>query len=154
MGIRVIQENKRAYHDYDILEKVEAGIILNGQEVKSVKAGRMSIKGSFVILKNNEFYLVGANIPPWQPKNITGEYNPERDRKLLLKKNEIKYLIGKFREKGLTFIPLKVYSKNGLIKLEFAIAKYKKKYSKKEKLKERSIKKEIERKLKSSSIWG
>jgi len=146
--MRVLAENKKAYFNYQILEKFEAGISLIGQEVKSIKSGRMNLAGSYVVLKGEEVYLIGANIPPYQPKNAPPDYNPERSRKLLLKKSEIKYLIGKVRQKGLTLVPLKVYTKRGKIKLEFGVAKGKKKFDKRELIKKREFEREKERFLK------
>jgi len=146
--VKTIIENKKAYFKYLILEKFEAGISLIGQEVKSIKSGRMNLAGSYVVLKGEEVYLIGANIPPYQPKNAPPDYNPERSRKLLLKKSEIKYLIGKVRQKGLTLVPLKVYTKRGKIKLEFGVAKGKKKFDKRELIKKREFEREKERFLK------
>ncbi len=146
--MKVLSENKKAYFNYEILEKIEAGIVLIGQEVKSIKTGRINLAGSYVTLNNGEIFLVGANIPPYQPKNAPSDYLAERPRKLLLKKSEIKYLIGKTKEKGLTLVPLKVYTKKAKIKLEFGIAKGKKKADKRETIKKRTLKKEIERELK------
>lgn len=146
--MRVLSENKKAYFNYEILEKIEAGIALIGQEVKSIKTGRINLAGSYVTLSNNELFLVGAHIPPYQPKNAPADYLPERQRKLLLKRAEIKYLIGKTKEKGLTLVPLKVYTKKAKIKLEFGIAKGKKKADKRETIKKRTLTKEIERELK------
>jgi len=144
-----LSENKKAYFDYEILEKFEAGISLIGQEVKSIKTGHVSIKGSYVVIdRNSEVFLIGANIPPYQPKNSPKDYTPERPRKLLLKKSEIKYLLGKSQEKGLTLIPLKVYTNKGKIKIEFGIGKGKKKFDKRENIKKREANKEIERTLK------
>ena len=147
--MKILAENKKAYFDYQILEKFEAGMVLIGQEVKSIKSGRISIKGSYVVLRQPAFgglpqiYLVGANIPPYQPKNAPKDYNPERSRKLLLNKSEIKRLIGKTKEKGLTLVPLKVYTKNAKIKLAFGIAKGKKKADKRELIKKEEAKREI-----------
>jgi len=141
-------KNKRAYFDYEILEKYEAGIELFGFEVKSIKTGHISFKGSFVVIKNNEVYLLNAFIPPYQPKNTPKDYEPSRTRKLLLRKNEIKTLIGKSKQKGLTLVPVGVYTKRGLIKLEIGIGKGKKKFDKREKIKKREAKREMERTLK------
>jgi len=135
--------NKKAYFNYEILETFQAGIVLTGQEVKSIKNGRISLAGSYIILKEEEFFLIGANVPPYQPKNAPRDYDPKRFRKLLLKKSEIKYLIGKSRQMGLTLIPLKVYTKQQKIKLEFGLAKGKKKVDKREKIKKREIEREI-----------
>ena len=140
--------NKKVYYNYQVLDKFEAGISLIGQEVKSIKSGRISLKGSYVVFKDEELYLIGANIPPYQPKNAPPDYNPERSRKLLLKKSEIKYLIGKSKQKGLTLMPLRVYTKRGKIKLEFGTVKGKKKFDKRELIKKREIEKEIRRMLK------
>jgi len=152
--MRTLAENKKAYFAYEILEKFEAGISLIGQEVKSIKSGRINLKGSYVVLKEStkgktpEVLLVGATIPPYQPKNSPPDYDPQRSRKLLLKKEEIKYLIGKSKQKGLTIIPLRVYTKKGKIKLEFGIAKGKRKIDKREVIKKRDLAREIRRTLK------
>ncbi|MCD6233272.1 SsrA-binding protein SmpB [bacterium] len=144
----LIAENKKAQFSYHLLEKFKAGIVLEGQEVKSVKMKRISIRGAFVILKNEEVFLIGAVIPPYQPENLQKEYNPQRTRKLLLKKSEIRHLIGKSKQKGLTMIPLKVYTERGIVKIEFALARGKKKFDKREKIKKRDIEREIKRTLK------
>ena len=145
--MRIFTENKKAYFNYNILEKFEAGLVLLGQEVKSIRLGRMKLEGSYVILRNEEPYLIGAKIPPYQPKNAPSDYNPEKSRKLLLSKSEIKYLIGKTSKTGLTLIPLKVYSNGAKIKLEFGIAKGKKKYDKREDIKKRESEREISREM-------
>ena len=146
--MRIFAENKKAYFDYQILEKFEAGIVLAGYEVKSIKSGRINLAGSYVIIKNEEAYLINASIPPYQPKNVPPEYDPSRQRKLLLKKKEIKYLIGKTRQKGLTLVPLKMYTKKREVKLEFGVAKGKKKADKRELIKKREVKREIRKALK------
>jgi len=146
--MKVLAENKKAYFNYDILEKFEAGLVLQGQEVKSIKSGRITLAGSYVVLKDEEAYLLNANIPPYQPKNVPKDYDPSRLRKLLLKKSEIKYLIGKSQQKGLTLIPLRVYTKKGKIKLEFGIGKGRKKTDKRELIKKREFEREKRRYLK------
>ena len=143
--MKIFADNKKAYFNYEILEKFEAGIVLIGTEVKSIKAGRINLAGSYVVLKGEEPYLVGAKIPPYQPKNAPADYNPERSRKLLLNKKEIKYLIGKSQERGLALIPLKIYTNNAKIKCEFGIGKGKKKYDKRETIKKRETEREIRR---------
>jgi len=145
----VLSENKKAYFNYEILEKIEAGIALIGQEVKSIKTGRINLAGSYVGLANNELFLIGANVPPYQPKNAPPDYLPERPRKLLLKKQEINYLIGKIKEKGLTLVPLRIYTKKAKIKIEFGIARGKKKADKRDSIKKKALNKEIERELKT-----
>jgi len=146
--VGTISENKKAYFNYQILEKFEAGISLIGQEVKSLKTRGVNLAGSYVILKDEEAFWIGAHIHPYQPKNVPSYYNPERLRKLLLKKSEIKYLIGKSKQRGLTLVPLRLYTKDGKIKLEFGIGKGKKKFDKRELIKKREIEREIERVLK------
>jgi SsrA-binding protein len=149
--MKVLSENKKVYFNYQILETFEAGIVLIGQEVKSIKSGRINLSGAFVVIKDNEAFLVGCHIPPYQPKNAPPDYNPERSRKLLLKKSEIKYLIGKSKQKGLTLVPTKVYTKKGKIKVEFGVVKIRKKVDKRELIKKRETEKEIKRVLKE---WG
>lgn len=146
--MKIFTENKKAYFNYKILEKFQAGISLLGQEVKSIKLGRINLVGSYVVLRDNEVFLIGCHIPPYQPKNAPADYTPERSRKLLLKKSEIKYLIGKAQQKSLTLIPLKVYTQDSKIKLEFGIAKGLKKTDKREKIKKREFEREIKRILK------
>jgi len=146
--MKVLAENKKAYFNYQILEKFEAGISLIGHEVKSLKTRGVNLAGSYVVIKNNEAFWIGARISPYQPKNVPSDYNPERSRKLLLKKSEIKYLIGRAKEKGLTLIPLRVYTKKGNIKLEFGIAKGLKKPDKRELIRKRETEREVERELK------
>jgi len=148
--VKVLAENKKAYFNYEILEKFEAGISLIGQEVKSIKLGHINLAGSYVVIdKNSEVFWIGAKVPPYQPNNAPADYSPERSRKLLLKKKEINYLIGKSRQRGLTLIPLKVYTKNAKIKLEFGIGKGKKEIDKREIIKKRETDKDIERELKA-----
>ena len=140
--------NKRAKYDYEILETFEAGLVLKGYEVKSIKTGRISLKGAYVVIKNNEAFLINADIPPYQPKNMPEDYDSSRTRKLLLHKKEIRALIGRGREKGLTLMAIKMYTKKGKIKLAFGIGKGKKKTDKRELIKKREIKREIEKKMK------
>jgi SsrA-binding protein len=147
--MKIYSENKKAIFDYEVLEKYEAGLVLFGQEVKSIKTGHINLSGSYVAIKNVEPFLVGVKVPPYQPNNAGADYNEERQRKLLLNKKEINYLIGKTKTKGFSLIPLKIYDNNGRIKLEFGLAKGKKKYNKKEKIKERDVEREVNRELHS-----
>ena len=140
--MKIFTENRKATFDHEILEKFEAGLVLLGQEVKSIKLGRASLAGSYVISRGEELYLVGCHIPPYQPKNAP-EYLPEREKKLLLTKKEILYLRSKVSQKGLTFVPLKIYTKNGRIKLEFALARLIKKIDQRQVIKKREAKKEM-----------
>ncbi|MEK7086772.1 MAG: SsrA-binding protein, partial [Patescibacteria group bacterium] len=112
-----LSENKKAGFDYEILEKFQAGIELTGHETKSAKTGRLNLTGSHAIVRDNEIFLVGANIQSFQPGNAPESYDPQRTRKLLLKREEIKYLLGKTKA-GLTLVPLRAYTNRGLIKLE------------------------------------
>jgi len=146
--MRVITENKKALFDYKILEKYRAGIVLTGQEVKSIKLGRINITGAYVVLRGEEAFLIGATVPPYQPRNLREEYNPSHSRKLLLRKAEIKHLIGSAHQKGLTLVSLKVYTDAGKIKLEFGVGKHRKKVDKREKIKKRETQREIQRALK------
>jgi len=146
--MNVLALNKKARHDYEIIEKYKAGISLTGQEVKSIRLGRMNLSGSFVVVKGEEVFLIGSRIPPYQPKNVPPDYDPQRSRKLLLKKSEIKQIIGKSKQKGLTMVPLMVYTDRGNIKVEFALCKGKKKADKREQIKKREVKREIQRALK------
>lgn len=146
MGI--LAENRKARFEFEILEAFEAGLELFGFEVKAVKSHKMSLEGSYVFPRRGEFYLVGASVAPYQPKNTPKEYDPARDRKLLLHKKEINYLIGKAAMKGLTILPLKVYTKGARIKIEIAIARRMKKHDQRSRIKEREDKRKIERTLK------
>jgi len=145
--MKVFSENKKALFNYEVLEKFEAGMVLFGQEVKSIKTGHINLAGSYVTLTSGEPFLVGVKVPPYQPNNAGSDYNEERQRKLLLNKKEIDYLIGKTKVKGFSLIPLKIYEKSGRIKLEFGLAKGKRKYDKKEKIKKRDVDREINREL-------
>ena len=139
--------NPRAKYDYRILETLEAGMVLTGQEVKAIKTGHISLKGSYVTIKDEEAWLINAQIPPYQPKNTPADYQPDRTRKLLLKKREIRGLIGQSKRKGLTLVPLRVYTKKGKIKLAFALGLGKRKTDKREKIIKREVKRRIDRAL-------
>mgnify|MGYP001602086390 CR=1 FL=1 len=145
----IIATNKRVYFDYEILETYEAGIELLGFEVKSIKTGRINLAGTYVVIRDNQAWLLNADIPPYQPKNTPLDYDPKRTRRLLLQKSEIKNLIGRTQERGLTLIPLKVYTKGRQqrIKLEIGLAKSRKKRDKRELIKKRDIEREIGRNL-------
>jgi SsrA-binding protein len=140
--------NKRATYDYEILDKLEAGLVLKGYEVKSIKTGHISLKGAYVTITGNEAFLINANIPAYQPLNMPKDYQPDQSRKILLRKSQLKSLIGKISQKGLTLVPIKVYSKGGLIKVEIGIGKGKRKIDKREEIKRRDAKRKIERAMK------
>jgi len=135
--------NKRASFDYEILETFEAGLQLKGYEVKAIKTGHISLKGSFVTAKSTELYLTNALIPLYQHTANIPAYEPTNSRKLLLHRKEISFLIGKIHTEGLTLIPLSVYNKKGKIKLKFALARGKKKYDKRQAIKQREAKRRI-----------
>ena len=140
--------NKKARHSYEILETIEAGIMLGGPEVKSLRNGGGNIKDSYAVIKNFEAYIHNFHISPYTQANIFN-YEPRRPRKLLLHKREILRLSGKVKEKGLTLIPLSIYLKGNLIKVEVGLAKGKQVHNKKEAIKERDVKREIAREVKS-----
>ena len=145
----VLAVNKRANFDYEIQDTYEAGIVLFGHEVKSVKTGHISLKGSFVTLKSTsggklpEAYLTNAHIPLYKHAGKVTNYDPDRPRKLLLKKKEIERLVGKKQEQGLTLVPLKIYTKRSFIKLGFGIGKGKRKIDKRETIKKREMDRSI-----------
>ena len=126
-----IADNRRARHDYEILERIEAGIALKGTEVKSVRAGKVQLKDSYVEVKDGDAYLVGAHISPYSHGNITN-HKPDRSRRLLLKRREIDRIFGKTTMQGLTCVPLSVYLAGNLVKIEIAIARGKKLYDKRQ----------------------
>ena len=142
-------ENRKAYFNYEILEKYEAGIELLGTEVKSVRGGRISLEGSFVLVRGGEVFLINSNIPAYQPANAPKDYDPLRNRKLLLTKKEIKILADSEKNKSLTISPLSVYNKNRKIKISIALAKGKKKFDKRESIKKRDTEREVRRTLKT-----
>lgn len=141
-------DNRRARFDFEFLDTFEAGLVLFGHEVKSIRAGKAKLDGSYVVVRGGEAYLVGASIAPFQPVNTPKEYDPERPRKLLLNKKELARLSRETETARLTAVPIKLYNKSGKIKLEIALARGKKKADKRENIKERDTKRDIERTLK------
>lgn len=141
-------ENKKVFFNYEILEKIEAGIELFGFEAKSVKAGKANISGAFVKIYNNEAWLVSCSISPFQEKNTPKDYGFDRARKLLLHKEEINTLMGKVKEKGLTLVPIKMYARRGKIKVELGLGKSKTRIDKREKIKKRDVEREVDRMIK------
>ena len=142
--------NKRAKFDYEILETLEAGLILTGQEVKSIRAGQASLQGAYVFLsQKQELTLLNANVPAYKMAGPLPNYDPLRTRKLLLNKKEINHLAGRLEQTGLTLIPLSLYTRGKKIKLELALAKGKKLYDKRRSIKEREEKRNVQRALKT-----
>ena len=142
-----ITVNRKARHEYSIIQTYEAGIVLQGTEVKSLRQGKANLVDSYANLKNGEVWLIGAHISVYTQGNINN-HEPTRARKLLLNKNEIRKLIGKTKEKGLTLIPLRLYFKNGKVKVELALAKGKKVYDKREAIAKKDMQREQERRIK------
>jgi len=150
-GARLVCQNKKAYHDYEILETFEAGMVLLGTEVKSLREGRANLKDSYAKVKKGEVYLYGFHISPYTHASYDN-HEPERIRKLLLHRYEIKRLLGKTQERGFSLIPLKVYFKEGKAKVELALARGKKLYDKRETLKRKEEAREMERLRKRHKI--
>lgn len=140
-----LSENRRARFDYEALETFEAGLVLAGYEVKAAKAGRAQIAGAHVMRRGTELFLENAAIAPYQPKNVPEGYNEKRARKLILSRKEIDFLIGKLREKGLTIIPLELYTKSALVKVKIALARPKKKGDKREAIIKKTVERDIRR---------
>lgn len=143
-AIRLVCQNKKAYHDYEILETIEAGMVLLGTEVKSLREGRANLKDSYARISRGEVYLHGLHISPYTHASYDN-HDPERVRKLLLHADEIRRLVGKTQEKGFSLIPLKIYFSKGRAKVELALARGKKLYDKRESIKKKEEQREIER---------
>lgn len=146
---KTIAHNRRAGFDYSLQDHYEAGIVLTGPEVKSVKTGHASLKGAFVTVHNNELYLTNALIPRYHHAGDKAPHEDTRSRKLLLKRRDIASLIGKARTEGLTLVPIRLYSKRRLVKLEFAVGKGKKEYDRRADIGKRDAKRRIERAMKN-----
>ena len=142
--------NKYALHDYAVLEKIQAGIVLFGAEVKSVRDGAINLKASYVTIHDGEVFLTGAHIGAYKPAGPQKDYDPYRSRKLLLSRKEIARIIGKLKEKGLTAVPLSVYTSKSRIKVEVGIARGKRQFEKRELIKKRDVQKEIRSVMKRS----
>lgn len=150
-GIKLIANNKKAYHDYFILEKYEAGIVLHGTEVKSLRMGQCSIKEAFIRIENGEMFIYGMHVSPYEKGNIFNK-DPLRVRKLLLHKSEINKLAGQIKMKGYTLMPLKVYFKGSLVKVEIGLARGKKLYDKRQDIAKKDAKREAERDFKIRNL--
>jgi SsrA-binding protein len=150
-GTKLIAENRRARHDYHLLERLEAGLVLTGTEVKSLREGRASLQRAFADVRGNEVWLVGAHIPEYAQGNIAN-HDPDRERKLLLHRREIDSLLGKVREKGLTLVPTRLYFKDGRVKVEIAVARGKEQRDKRRDLAERDARRQIDRAMKERRL--
>lgn len=151
-SIKLIANNKKAYHDYFIDDKYEAGIELFGTEVKSIRMGKCSVKEAFVKIENGQVYVYGMHISPYEKGNIFNK-DPLRVRKLLLHSYEIRKIEGKIREKGYTLVPLKVYFKGSLVKVEIGVAKGKKLYDKRQDIAKKDQRREAERDFKVKNLY-
>ncbi|MGN0378680.1 MAG: SsrA-binding protein SmpB [Butyrivibrio sp.] len=150
-GLKLVANNKKAYFDYFILDKWEAGIELYGTEVKSVRMGKVSIKEAYIKIDKNEVFIYNMHISPYEKGNIFNR-DPIRVRKLLLHRSEINKLTGKTAEKGFAIVPLQVYFKNGLVKMEIGLAKGKKLYDKRQDIAKKDVRRENERDFKIKNI--
>jgi len=151
LAIDIVTQNRKAFHDYFIEETFEAGIMLTGTEVKSLRAGKANLKDSYARIKDGEVFLLNAHISPYTHSDSFKQHDPERTRKLLLHKKEIMKLLGKTREKGYTLVPTKIYFKGGKAKVEIGLAKGKTSYDKRDSIKARDVKREIEKTMRSRS---
>lgn len=149
---KLVANNKKAYHDYFIEEKYEAGIALAGTEVKSLRMGKCSIKEAFIRIENGEVWVYGMHVSPYEKGNIFNK-DPLRPRKLLLHKKEIWKLLGKMKEKGYTLVPLQVYFKEGKAKVEIGLAKGKKLYDKREDIAKKDQRREAEKEFKVRNLY-
>jgi SsrA-binding protein len=147
MDVKVVATNRKARHEYFILDTYEAGIELLGSEIKSVRAGRVSLAEAYVRVENGQAWLMDAHVAPYEQAGLYFNHEPRRPRRLLLHRSEIEDLYDDVRQKGVTIVPLRVYLKHGLAKVEIAVAKGKKLYDKRAALAERDAKREIEREL-------
>ena len=150
-SVKLIANNKKAYHDYFILYTYEAGIALHGTEVKSLRMGKCSIKDAFIRIENGEVFVYGMHISPYEKGNIFNK-DPLRVKKLLLHKSEINKMLGKVKEKGISVVPLKVYLKGSLMKMEIGLAKGKKLYDKRDDIAKKDQRREAERDFKVRNI--
>ena len=151
-GIKIVAKNSKAYHDYFIEEKYEAGIELAGTEVKSIRQGHVNLKDSFCLIKDGEMSVIGMHISPYEKGNIFNR-DPLRVRKLLLHRSEINKIVGKIAEKGYTLVPLKVYFKGSLVKVEIGLAKGKKLYDKRADIAKKDIRREAEKEFKVRNLY-
>ena len=149
-GIKLIAQNKKARHDYFIEDTYEAGLVLVGTEVKSIRLGKVNLRDSFANIRGGEAFVYNMNISPYEKGNIFNR-DPLRTRKLLLNRREINKINGLLTQKGFSLIPLKVYLKNGLVKMEVGIARGKKLYDKRQDLKEKAVKRDFEKNFKANS---
>lgn len=142
--------NKQAKRNYDLIEEFEAGLILSGAEVKSMKLGHVQLKGAYVTIRDGELWIRNMHVSKYKKAGEQPMYNPTRDRKLLVHRRELRKLVGKKSSEGLTLVPISVYTKGDLVKLSFALARGKKKYEKREDIKKRDVQRKIQEELKKT----
>ncbi len=145
--VKIVQKNKKAFFDYEILERMEAGLVLAGSEVKSIRDGKVSIREAHARVRNGEAWVLNMDISTYPQAGPYHNHEPRRARKLLLHRHEIRRLIGKTREKGLTLVPLALYFKNGLAKLEVGLGRGKAKYDKRDAIRDREAKRDLRRRM-------
>ncbi len=150
-GVRVVATNRKAYHDYAIEDTIEAGIVLIGSEIKSIRAGRVNLRDSYAIIKDGEVWLLNAHIAPYDPASRFG-HEPRRPRKLLLHKRQIARLAGRVQEKGYTLIPLRMYIRDNLAKVELALARGKRQYDKRAAIARREDERRMQRALREREL--
>jgi SsrA-binding protein len=147
MAMETLAINKRAPYDFDFLETFEGGLVLTGAEVKSIKAGHIQLKGAFIMIRDGAPWLKNALISRYEPAGAQESYDPYRNRKILIRRNDINRLIGKINTQGLTLVPIKVYTHRNLIKISFALARGKKKFEKRAAIKKREVDRQIREKM-------
>ena len=151
MNKKLIAKNPTAYHNYTIEDKLEAGLVLSGTEIKSIRTGKVNLKDTYATIKNGEVYIIGMHISPYEHGNIFNK-DPLRPRKLLMHRYEINKLMGKIKEKGMTLVPLKVYFKGSLVKVEIGLARGKKLYDKREAIAKKDQRREAEKEFKVRNL--
>jgi SsrA-binding protein len=153
-GDRTVATNRRARHDYDILETVECGIVLQGSEVKSLRAGKAQLADAYARVDDGELWLYGVHIPPWQFATGWGSHDPDRKRKLLLHRKEIDELMGRSQQQALTLVPLSLYFKDGRAKVQLALARGRKLHDKRQAILTRDAQREAARAMRDAERWG
>lgn len=148
MNTKLIAKNPTAYHNYDITDKLESGVVLSGTEIKSIRSGQVNLKDTYAIIRNGEIYIIGMHISPYEHGNIFNK-DPLRDRKLLLNKREINKLIGLTKQQGYSLVPISLYFKGNLVKVELGIGKGKKLYDKRQDIAKKDAQRQIERTLRA-----
>lgn len=148
MNTKLIAKNPTAYHNYSIEDKIETGIVLSGTEIKSIRTGKVNLKDTYATIKNGEVFIIGMHISPYEHGNIFNK-NPLRDRKLLLNKKEINKLIGLINQKGYSLVPISLYFKGSIVKLELGIGKGKKLYDKRQDIAKKDAQRQIEKTMKN-----